>query len=87
MAYAASIAVAVGEALGLSKEEIHRGVAAYAPIGSRMHILRLSDGRVLLDDCYNAQPASPYRRRWRFWQEQNVSAVWRSLAIWASWET
>ena len=58
MAYAASSAVAVGEALGLSKEEIIRGVAAYAPIGSRMHILRLSDGRVLLDDCYNANPQS-----------------------------
>lgn len=58
MAYAASIAVAVGEALGLSKEEIIRGVAAYAPIGSRMHILRLSNGRVLLDDCYNANPQS-----------------------------
>ena len=58
MAYEASIAVAVGEALGLSKEEIIRGVAAYAPIGSRMHILRLSDGRVLLDDCYNANPQS-----------------------------
>lgn len=58
MAYAASIAVAVGEVLGLSKEEIIRGVAAYAPIGSRMHILRLSDGRVLLDDCYNANPQS-----------------------------
>ena len=58
MAYAASIAVAVGEALGLSKEEIIRGVAASAPIGSRMHILRLSDGRVLLDDCYNANPQS-----------------------------
>ena len=58
MAYAASIAVAVGEVLGLSKEEIIRGVAAYAPIGSRMHILRLSDGRVLLDDCYNANPVS-----------------------------
>ena len=58
MAYAASIAVAVGEVLGLSKEEIIQGVAAYAPIGSRMHILRLSDGRVLLDDCYNANPQS-----------------------------
>lgn len=58
MAYAASIAVAAGEVLGLSKEEIIRGVAAYAPIGSRMHILRLSDGRVLLDDCYNANPQS-----------------------------
>ena len=34
MAYAASIAVAVGEELGLNREEIARGVAAYQPSGS-----------------------------------------------------
>lgn len=58
MAYSASIAVAVGEALGLSREEIVQGVAAYAPTGSRMRVIRLSEGRVLLDDCYNANPQS-----------------------------
>ena len=56
MAYAASIAVAVGEELGLSKEEIVRGVAAYEPAGSRMRVLRFDGDRIVLDDCYNASP-------------------------------
>ena len=58
MAYSASMAVAVGEELGLSREEIVRGVAAYEPTGSRMRVIRLPGGRVLLDDCYNANPQS-----------------------------
>ena len=56
MAYSASMAVAVGEELGLSREEIVRGVASYQPSGSRMRILRLREDRLLLDDCYNANP-------------------------------
>ena len=58
MAYSASIAVAVGEELGLGHDEIVRGVAAYEPAGSRMRIVRLPEGRILLDDCYNANPQS-----------------------------
>lgn len=58
MAYAAAIGVAVGEELGLNREEITRGVAAYEPTGSRMRVVRLRDGRILLDDCYNANPQS-----------------------------
>ena len=58
MAYSASIAVAVGEELGLSHAEIVRGVAAFRPTGSRMRVLRLPGNRVLLDDCYNASPQS-----------------------------
>jgi len=58
MAYSASIAVAVGEELGLTREEIIRGVAAYEPAGSRMRVVRLPEGRVILDDCYNANPQS-----------------------------
>ncbi len=58
MAYAAAIAAAVGEALGLSREEIARGAASYVPTGSRMRILRLPDRRMILDDCYNANPQS-----------------------------
>ena len=58
MAYAAAIGVAVGEALGLSPEEITRGAAAYAPSGSRMRVLRMKENRVVLDDCYNASPQS-----------------------------
>ena len=56
MAYSASIAVAVGEELGLSHDEIVRGVAAYEPAGSRMRVVRLPEGRIILDDCYNANP-------------------------------
>ena len=58
MIYPASFAVAIGEALGLSEAEIVRGVAAYEPAGSRMHVIHLPDGRRLLDDCYNANPQS-----------------------------
>ena len=58
MVYSASIAVAVGEALGLDREEIIRGVAAYEPTGSRMRVVRLPEDRILLDDCYNANPQS-----------------------------
>ncbi len=58
MAIPAAMAVAVGEALGLNKEEIVRGVAAYTPTGSRMRVLRLEGSRILLDDCYNANPQS-----------------------------
>ena len=58
MAYAAAIGAAVGEALGLNREEIVRGAAAYVPAGSRMRVLRLADRRMILDDCYNANPQS-----------------------------
>lgn len=58
MAYSASIAVAVAESLGLGHDEIVRGVAAYVPAGSRMRVLRKSCGRIILDDCYNANPQS-----------------------------
>ena len=58
MAYCAAIAVAVGEELGLDREEITRGAASYEPAGSRMRVLHLRDGRLVLDDCYNANPQS-----------------------------
>ena len=58
MAHAAAIAVAVGEALGIEKDAIVRGVAAYVPAGSRMRVLRMSENRIVLDDCYNASPQS-----------------------------
>lgn len=58
MIYSAAMAVAIGEALGETEEEIVRGIAAYEPAGSRMHVIRFDDGRRLLDDCYNANPQS-----------------------------
>ena len=56
MIYPMAMAAAIGEALGLTGEEITAGVAAYVPTGSRMHIIRLPEGRLLIDDCYNANP-------------------------------
>ena len=53
-----SMAAAIGEKLGLTGEEIARGVASYAPTGSRMRVLRLPGERTVLDDCYNANPQS-----------------------------
>ena len=56
MIYPMAMAAAIGEALGLTGEEIAVGVAAYVPTGSRMHLIRLPEGRLLIDDCYNANP-------------------------------
>ena len=56
MIYSAAMGVAIGEYLGLSKEEIIRGVAAYTPTGSRMHLIPRPEDRLIIDDCYNANP-------------------------------
>ena len=56
MIYPAAMAIAIGEHLGLTKAEMLSGIAAYRPVGSRMHLVRCSDDRVIIDDCYNANP-------------------------------
>ena len=56
MVYPASMAIAIGEKLGLTKEEILQGIASYVPVGSRMHVIRKSEDRIIIDDCYNANP-------------------------------
>jgi len=56
MIYPASMAIAIGEHLGLTKEEMLRGIAAYVPVGSRMRLIRKSEERIIIDDCYNANP-------------------------------
>ena len=56
MIYPMAMAAAIGEALGLTAAEIAAGVAAYTPTGSRMHLIRLPQERLLIDDCYNANP-------------------------------
>lgn len=58
MAYPAAMAVAIGERLGLEQEEIVRGVSNFRPAGARMEVLRLPGDRLILDDCYNANPQS-----------------------------
>lgn len=56
MIYSASMATAIGEYLGLSHQEIVDGVAAYVSTGSRMRRLRMKEERLVIDDCYNANP-------------------------------
>ena len=56
MIYSASMATAIGEYLGMSKSEIIAGVAAYVSTGSRMRRIRLPQERLIIDDCYNANP-------------------------------
>ena len=56
MIYPASMAVAIGEHLGMQKADIIAGVAAYVSTGSRMRRIRLAEDRLVIDDCYNANP-------------------------------
>ena len=54
--YPATMAVAIGEHLGLSHDEFVLGVSDYVSTGSRMRRVRLADSRMVVDDCYNANP-------------------------------
>ena len=53
LVYAALEAAAVGMEMGLSDEEIVRGIADFAIVGRRAAVLR-TDRITLLDDCYNS---------------------------------
>lgn len=56
MIYPASMAVAIGERLGLTAQQIREGVVHYVSTGSRMRRIRLPEERLIIDDCYNANP-------------------------------
>ncbi|MBP5198812.1 MAG: UDP-N-acetylmuramoyl-tripeptide--D-alanyl-D-alanine ligase [Lachnospiraceae bacterium] len=53
----ATAAALVGKELGLNNEEILRGISSIKPLPGRNNIIKCSD-YVLIDDCYNANPAS-----------------------------
>lgn len=53
----AAAAACVGRLLGLTPEEIAAGVSKVSPVSGRNNLLRL-DRYTLIDDCYNANPAS-----------------------------
>ena len=57
MVYNAMAAAAVGEALGLTAEQIKTGIEGMETIAGRNHIIR-ENGFLILDDCYNANPVS-----------------------------
>jgi len=58
MAIDACAAAAVAHALGVDALSIVRGLAAWSPVGMRMRVERLPGGVVVLNDAYNANPAS-----------------------------
>ncbi|HEX9308058.1 MAG TPA: UDP-N-acetylmuramoyl-tripeptide--D-alanyl-D-alanine ligase [Anaeromyxobacter sp.] len=54
----AAAAAAAAIALGCTDREIVRGLAAVLPVGRRLRLEALPSGVQLVDDCYNANPAS-----------------------------
>lgn len=57
MIYSVLAAAAASLELGLSEEEIARGLARYETVGRRSRVVR-TDYCTLVDDCYNANPTS-----------------------------
>ena len=57
MVYAALEGAAAGFVMGLSDEEIVRGIAAYEPVGRRARRVQTAKFTII-DDCYNANPTS-----------------------------
>lgn len=53
----AAAAACVAVLFGLTPQEIARGIERVAPVSGRGHLIRLSE-YTLIDDCYNANPAS-----------------------------
>lgn len=51
-------AAAVGWEAGLAADEIAAGLAAFTPVAGRMAVSRPGRGVILIDDSYNANPAS-----------------------------
>lgn len=50
-------AVVAGNLLGLSDEQLKKGVEAYKTVGSRANVINTGKIRII-DDCYNANPTS-----------------------------
>lgn len=57
MVYNALAGIAVGTALGMTPDEITRGIEALVPIAGRNNLIETERWSVI-DDCYNANPAS-----------------------------
>lgn len=50
--------IAVGVACELSLEEIRRGLESVQPVAGRLSAMRSTEGALVIDDCYNANPGS-----------------------------
>ncbi|MCM2285407.1 MAG: UDP-N-acetylmuramoyl-L-alanyl-D-glutamate--2,6-diaminopimelate ligase [Desulfobacula sp.] len=51
-------AILAGASAGIDSKTIQKGIAAFIPVSGRMNIYRLSNTLTLMDDTYNANPAS-----------------------------
>jgi len=51
-------ASAAGHLAGLSGEEIQKGLLRFRPVSGRMNVLSTGQGMTIIDDTYNANPAS-----------------------------
>ena len=58
MVHNALAAAAVGHLLGLSLDDIRDGLEGFSPVHGRMRVSRLAGDIRLIDDTYNANPAS-----------------------------
>jgi len=58
MVYPTAMAIAIAERLGMTREEILAGIGDYRSVGSRMHLIHMPEDRLIIDDCYNANPQS-----------------------------
>jgi UDP-N-acetylmuramyl pentapeptide synthase len=56
--YNAMAAAAVALAAGMDIKTISEGLSVFRPFSGRMEMVKLSNGAYLLDDSYNANPAS-----------------------------
>ena len=55
--YAALASAAVGEQLGMTAEEITRGIAGFHTVSGRANVIQ-TGSLTIIDDCYNANPSS-----------------------------
>jgi len=76
--YAPAAAIAVALALGKSAEEALEGVAHYVPPPGRSRLLAGIRGSTLIDDSYNASPASVYESLTAL---SRLSAAKRRIAV------
>ena len=57
MVYASLAAAAVGDRLGMTPEDIARGIANFESVKGRANLIKTANNTII-DDCYNANPSS-----------------------------